>query len=454
MVTVSDTGDFIPMSDAGIADAGVEAFERGPAVRIETLRLNRFRSYGDARIAVPTWARLVVLTGPNGAGKTNVLEAISYLAPGRGLRGASMVDVAHRQGSDADRDDADWGDADWGDIGTWAVSATLSVAGENIRAGTGWTAPEKRGSGGSGRRQVRIDGQTYASSAALGEHWTVSWLTPQMDRLFIEGPSARRRFLDRMVIGLHPDHARQVAAYERAMRERNRLLAGGPAADPRWLSALEARLAEHGVAIAVARVDFVAQLAGQLSGHLAEDDRDGSGQDSAFPQAALAIDGWLEGVLADGMAATDAETMMAARLETLRGEDAAKGRTGAGVHKSDLVVTHLGKNMPAGQCSTGEQKALLIALTLANCRLQTALKGRAPILLLDEVAAHLDATRREALFANLARLGGQCWITGTDRALFEDMAPGTALFEVKTGIVTAVSADVAGTTKKTEGKED
>jgi len=393
--------------------AKLEIEQKGAnSVYVSKLTLTNFRCYQRAVIAPNCSKPLVVLTGPNGAGKTNMLEAISYLAPGRGLRRAGLIDIACRN-SDAETT------AQSG-VGTWAVAATLEVGAESVRVGTGVQQTTEEA---TGKRTVRIDGEAVAGSNILGESWSISWLTPQMDRLFVEGPASRRRFLDRMVLGLFPHHSRQVGTYERVMRERNRLLAEkGPGADPVWLSALETRMAEHGVAVAVARLEFAGQLAGQLA----------KADTGPFPRAELAIDGWLEGLLAGGMPAVEAEQAFKDRLagERSHGRGADNGRSGSGVHKTDLVVTHAPKAMPASLCSTGEQKALLVALMLANARLQTALKGQAPLMLMDEVAAHLDMDRRAALFSTLAALGSQCWLTGTDRSLFEGLSERAEFFEV------------------------
>jgi DNA replication and repair protein RecF len=377
-------------------------------VFVSKLSLTNYRSYARTSLSPKCEHPLVVLTGPNGAGKTNILEAISYLAPGRGLRRAALSEIARQSDGKAGDD--------------WAVAATLQVGPEPIKVGTGI---EPGGEEQISKRLVRIDGENVPNSNKLGERWSIGWLTPQMDRLFIEGPSSRRRFLDRMVLGLFPDHSRQVGAYERVMRERNRLLAEkGNSADAAWLSALEVRMAEHGVAVANARLEFAGQLAGQLE----------KADEGPFPKAALAIDGWLEGLLASGMAAVEAEQVFKDALASRRQIDG-KGRASEGVHKSDLVVTHQTKAMPADLCSTGEQKALLVALVLANARLQTALKGQAPLMLMDEVAAHLDMDRRTALFEVLASLGSQCWLTGTDKSLFEGVANEAEFFDVSEGVI-------------------
>ncbi len=375
-------------------------------VYVSSLTLTDFRSYKRMKMTPSCDHPLVVLTGPNGAGKTNMLEALSYLAPGRGLRRAALTEVTRQQA-----------------VGPWAVAATLQVADEAITVGTGL---ENNGASSNAKRLVRMDKVNMANSNVLGERWAVTWLTPQMDRLFIEGPASRRRFLDRMVLGLHTDHSRQVGAYERVMRERNRLLSEkGHSADKAWLGALEARMAEHAVAVAIARLDYAGQLAGQLEAQA----------EGPFPKALLALEGWLEDILAEGMSASDAEQAYREKLARSRTVDAATGRTSTGVHKVDLIVTHEPKAMRADLCSTGEQKALLIALILANAQLQAALKGMGPLLLLDEVAAHLDTLRRQALFATLLELGGQCWLTGTDKSLFAGLERNAEFFDVNGGLV-------------------
>lgn len=399
--------------------AATNAGERmAHSVYVSKLILTNYRCYGRAVLKPKCERPLVILTGPNGAGKTNVLEAISYLAPGRGLRRAGLAEVARqpsKAGCDIEGRKADGADA------TWAVAATLQLGAEPVRVGTGIERPADET---NNKRLVRIDSETVANSNVLGERWSVGWLTPQMDRLFIEGPSSRRRFLDRMVLGLFPDHSRQVGAYERVMRERNRLLSEkGSGADQSWLSALETRMAEHGVAVAMARLEFAGQLAGQLASACA----------GPFPKAELAIDGWVEGMLAGGNAAVEVEQAFKDRLAGERRSDT--GRPTSGVHKTDLVVTHAPKAMRADLCSTGEQKALLVALVLANAKLQTALKGQAPLMLMDEVAAHLDMDRRKALFEALASLGSQCWLTGTDKSLFEGLLGKAEFFDVSDGTI-------------------
>jgi DNA replication and repair protein RecF len=352
-------------------------------VPITRLSLTDFRSYADALVS--PGRGLVVLTGENGAGKTNVLEAVSLLSPGRGLRGATLPDMARRGGG-----------------GGFAVAARL----EEVEIGTGTmaAAPE--------RRQVRINGAA-ASATSLGEWLSVLWLTPAMDRLFQEGAAGRRRFLDRLVLALRPDHAVHAARYEAAMRARNKLLAEAGAPDEAWLAALEARMAEHGAVLVEARGAAVAALGERLA----------EAPEGPFARAGLSLGGGNE-ELAEG-------------LRRSRGRDAAAGRTLIGPHRTDLAVTHLGKGQPAGLCSTGEQKALLLAIILAHADLVAERAGRRPILLLDEVAAHLDPRRRAALFERLDAAGGQVWMTGTEPALFDDLPTGASRWHVEAGILTA-----------------
>ena len=350
-------------------------------MHVARLSLSDFRSYADAVVA--PGAGLVILTGENGAGKTNMLEAVSLLAPGRGLRGAALSEMVRKGGA-----------------GGFGVAARL---GEPVDIGTGVAAnaPE--------RRQVRINGAS-ASASSLAERLSVLWLTPAMDRLFIEGASGRRRFLDRLTLALFPSHAVHAARYEAAMRARNKLLAEDGRRDEAWLTALEARMAEHGAALAEARAETVEALSARLA----------DAPEGSFARAGLALEGGASDDLARDYALG-------------RTRDAAAGRTLAGPHRTDLLVTHLGKAQPATACSTGEQKALLLGIVLAHAALVAERTGRPPILLLDEVAAHLDPQRRRALLERLEETGGQVWVTGTERGLF-DAADGAATwFEVQDG---------------------
>ncbi len=405
------------MSDAALSQP---APELGPTPRstigrplaIARLTLGDFRSYGWLRLDVEPAP--VVLTGPNGAGKTNLLEALSMLAPGRGLRRARLGEM-DRCGPDGVAS------------GCWSVAATVSTAGGPVEVGTGRDPSDPSGEGdGDGenrswRRLVRIDGAPARGQAALARVLSLVWLTPEMDRLFVEGAGARRRFLDRLVYGFDPEHARRVGAYEQAMRERNRLLResrSGPAADMAWLAALEDRMAREGIAIAAARHAFVARLGQAVAVG-----------ESAFPQAALAMEGEVEGWLESGPALA-AEDRLRDALAAARRVDADAGRATNGPHRGDFTARHLAKDRPAGECSTGEQKALLISIVLADARLRALEAGTPPVLLLDEVAAHLDRARRAALFDEVSALGAQAWLTGTDRASFEALEGRAQFFDV------------------------
>ena len=369
---------------------------------VTKLTLNDFRCY--AALAVETDARPVVLSGPNGAGKTNLLEALSFLVPGRGLRRARLDEVGRR--------DAAPGAA-------WAVASTVTCAFGDAEIGTGLARD------GAGRRIVRINGATASSQAALGEWVSAIWLTPEMERLFNDGAGPRRRFLDRLVLGFDPAHAGRMGDYERAMQERNRLLKdrGARGADSTWLDALEQRMAERGTAVAAARADLVARL--DVAAGL------GAGP---FPAARLAIAGEVEDWVAHGPA-LEAEDRLRSTLASHRAIDAEAGRTTVGPHRSDLAVTRLADGAAAGQCSTGEQKALLISIVLANARLQSIERGAVPLLLLDEIAAHLDVERRAALFDEICGLGAQAWMTGTDDALFAPLGDRAARFRVEDATV-------------------
>ncbi len=341
---------------------------------ITRLVLTDFRNHAEARIE--PWPGFVLLSGPNGAGKTNILEAVSLLAPGRGLRRAALGEMARRDGP-----------------GGFAVAARLADATE-IGTGTQADSPE--------RRQVRINGAA-SSVNSLSERLSVLWLTPAMDRLFAGPAGDRRRFLDRLALALEPGHAGFSSRYEAAMRARNKLLADPAAADPHWLSALEAQMGEHGAAIDGARRRTVAALTQAL-----EADEGGD-----FPRASLALEG-------------DAEDDLAARLADSRLRDSAAGRATIGPHRQDLAVRFAPKAFPAGQSSTGEQKALLLGLVLAHARVVEERRGAPPILLLDEVAAHLDPDRRAALFARLDGRG-QVWMTATEAALFDGIGAASRL---------------------------
>lgn len=336
---------------------------------LSRLVLTDFRNH--AALTLAPGEGFVVLTGRNGAGKTNVLEAVSLLAPGRGLRRASLGQMARTGGS-----------------GGFGVAATLAD-GSEVATGTLATSPE--------RRVLRINGAPAPLSNVV-ERIAVLWLTPAMDRLFVDAAAERRRFLDRLALALHPAHAAHAARYEAAMRDRNRLLAE-PGADADWFTALEAQMASHGAAIHAARLDTVSLLGEALA----------AAEDADFPRAALT----LEGMSAEG----SDPGVLAAALRASRPRDVAAGRTLVGPHRADLLVRHLDKDMPAALASTGEQKALLLGIVLAHAALVATRRGARPVLLLDEVAAHLDPGRRAALFTRLEGTG-QVWMTGTEPALF------------------------------------
>ena len=373
------------------------------ALAIGRLTLTNFRCYAFQRI--DSDGRSVVLTGPNGAGKTNVLEALSFLAPGRGLRRAKAEELT-RGGN---------GQASWG------VAAKINTPEGEVEIGTG-RDPEAQRSGRE-KRLVRIDGQLARGQVELAEHMSAVWLTPQMDRLFLEGASARRRFLDRLIYGFDPAHAGRVGAWEKAARQRNKLLGDGNR-DASWLGALEGTMAEKGVAVAAARLDMAARL-----------DAACQRAEGPFPRAKVAISGTVEGWLAEGRPALEAEERLLGILAGSREEDARSGSASDGPNRTDMAVTHVAKDMPAGLCSTGEQKALLIAIVLADARLRAAERGAAPVLLLDEVAAHLDEERREALFHEIEVLGGQAWLTGTDEAAFVPLKGRAKFLRVEDAVV-------------------
>jgi len=381
-------------------------------VHVARLSLTDFRSYEDA--VVEPGPGLVILTGENGAGKTNMLEAVSLLAPGRGLRGAALSEMVRQGGP-----------------GGFAVAARIAppLEGEGLGRGgvSGGEAaqmtsppppnpPPSRGRAtidlGTGvsasapeRRQVRINGAP-ASASSLAEWLSILWLTPAMDRLFLEGAGGRRRFLDRLTLALYPGHAVHAARYEAAMRARNKLLTD-ERHDAAWLTALEARMAEHGTALGEARAAAVEALSIRLA----------DAPEGPFARGGLALDG-------------GASDDLARDLATGRARDAAAGRALVGPHRTDLIVTHLGKGQAASACSTGEQKALLLSIVLAHADLVAERAGRRPILLLDEVAAHLDPRRRAALLDRLEAGGGQVWVTGTETALFEAAGAGASRFEI------------------------
>ena len=375
------------------------------AVFIRRLTLTNFRSYHAAQVTLDR-AGPVVLTGANGAGKTNLIEAISLLAPGRGLRRATMEELAFAEGD-----------------GGWAISAEIEGMLGLATLGTGIDPPA--GEDSSPSRRCRVDREPVSSAAAFADHLRVVWLTPAMDPLFNGPASERRRFLDRLVLAVDAQHASRVSALERSLRSRNRLLEE-QRSDPHWLDAVEHETAEVAVAVAAARAETVARLAAALD--------TARGDAAEFPSAEIALQGWMEQLLPQH-SAVEIEDRYRALLKEHRARDAAAGRTLDGPHLSDLSVIHAGKGVPASNCSTGEQKALLIRLILAHARLIKDMTGSAPLLLLDEVVAHLDPGRRAALYDALAGLGAQVFMTGADPAAFGDIVTRAQMFLIKPGSV-------------------
>jgi DNA replication and repair protein RecF len=388
------------------------------AARIRRLRLTNFRSYRAAQIELGNGP--IVLVGANGAGKTNCLEALSFLAPGRGLRRATLEDVAFAEGGGTAE-----GSAGTGASAAWAVSADVEGALGLATLGTGIESPPAESV--SVIRKCRIDGEPVASATAFADHQRVVWLVPAMDSLFNGPASERRRFLDRLVLAIDAEHSGRVAALERSLRSRNRLLEE-PRPDPHWLDAVEHETAELAVAVAAQRAETVGRLQGALAARTG----------SVFPTARIALNGWMERLLPQ-TAAVDLEDRYRALLKDNRARDAAAGRTLDGPHLTDLAVSYADKGIAAADASTGEQKALLIGLVLAHAGLLAEMSGYAPVLLLDEVIAHLDPTRRAALYAELETLGAQVWMTGADPAAFAEIESSAQFFLVSPGRIDARS---------------
>ena len=375
------------------------------------LTLTNFRNYAHVRFE-PGGAPLV-LTGSYGAGKTNALEALSFLTPGSGLPRARLGDISRRDAGDT---------SEVSTLGRpWAVAAIGEGGVTPVNIGTGLENAH------ASKRQVHVDGEAQRAMASLSQHFAAHWLTPQMDRLFLDGSQERRRFLDRLVFGFDPAHVGRITGYTHAMRERAKLRGDGKF-DDAWLSALEDTMATRGVSVAAARLDVAQRLAAVCEN-----------MDGPFPASRLAIDGLAEQWLAT-CPALEVEDRLRAALKASRGRDAEAGCVGGGIkgrlpHQSDLLVTYAAKGMSAGQCSTGEQKMLLVGLVLAAARLSARDEDRVPVLLLDEVAAHLDARHREALFAQVINLGCQAWFTGTDAELFAPLNGRAKFYQVDAGSV-------------------
>ncbi len=377
---------------------------------VTRLSVTEFRSYGSLKLDLDT--RPVVLTGSNGVGKTNLLEAISFLTPGRGLRRARLAEIGRR---DAGEEVSDM-------VRPWAVAAQIALGEDCYDIGTG-CAPDMSGAG-RDKRTIKINGEAAKSQSALGRLVAMQWLTPHMDRLFVDAASGRRRFIDRMIMGLDPEHAGPVSAYEHALRSRNRLLKDG-VTDSHWLASVEDSMVRHGVAVAARRLETIERLRAYcLVG------------DGPFPDAKIDMTGELETWLQE-LPALAVEDRFRDRLAASRQMDAVAASAVVGPHRSDLTVHYAGTGRAAEECSTGEQKGLLITLVLAAARMQAEERGYVPLLLLDEVVAHLDAQRRAALFDRLRHLGAQAWMTGTDAGHFEPWGSDAQFLTVTAGTVLA-----------------
>ncbi len=366
-------------------------------VSLSRLKLTDFRNYASAGLQLD--GRHVALVGDNGAGKTNLMEAVSFLSPGRGMRRATYGDVTRV-----------------GAHGGFTIFAALDGMDGEVEIGTGVDGNDENTS-----RRLRINGTPAKTADELTDHLRLLWLTPSMDGLFTGGSSERRRFLDRLVLSLDPAHGRRASDFERAMRSRNKLL-DERRFDPSWLSGIEEQMATLGIAMAMARQEMLGLLV-----RLIEETR----ETSPFPSASLDLAGFMDGQF--DRPAVDLEDEYAAQLAESRYRDAAAGRTLEGPHRADLLVRHRDKRMDAARCSTGEQKALLVGLIMAHARLVANLTGHAPILLLDEIAAHLDESRRAALFDLIDALGGQAFMTGTDRSMFAALGDRAQFFTVADG---------------------
>ncbi len=372
---------------------------------LQKLNLTQFRGYETLRLDL-AGARMAVFTGPNGAGKTNILEAVSLLIPGKGLRGAELLEMKNRNAGAED---------------LWAVSAEVETAsGLSVRLGTGLDRNYKR-------RVVRIQGKEAKAQNELSSFMSCVWLTPQMDRLFLEGASSRRKFFDRLVYAFEPGHVTRLNHYDTNLRERLKLLTEHRHSDPRWLDALETQLAADAVCIAASRLNLLSRLAHYVA-------QLGEGR-TLFPLPYISLSGWTESEI-QRQPALAVEEALKERFKQSRGLDAHSGKSHEGVQRSDFLVRYAAKDMPADQCSTGEQKGLLLAIVLAHALMMRGEKGFVPVLLLDEVAAHLDDARRDELFTILMALDGQVFLTGTDPGIFSQLKNNARFYQVDGATVT------------------
>lgn len=376
-------------------------------LRLHKVSLTNFRNHEAVRLDIGA-APQVVLAGANGAGKTNILEAVSLLTPGKGLRGAELDEITRRDPAAGVQLPAQ---------SLWAVAAEVETPRNlMVRIGTGLdrTREEKA------RRVIRLNGKEVKGQRHLSEHVAAVWLTPQMDRIFIDGASARRKFLDRLVFAYEPDHVTQLNRHEKNLRERLRILTEHRAPDTRWLDTLEQNIAADAASISAARRHLLARL----SHHLLQL----SARETLFPVPQVALDCKVACLL-DTLPALEVEERLQSLLRDARGSDAAAGRSMQGAQRADFTVRYAAKDMPAEYCSTGEQKGLMLSIILGHAMMMKAERGFVPLLLLDEVAAHLDDARRQQLFGHLSALGGQVWLTGTDARLFDHL-PDAAVFHM------------------------
>ncbi len=379
------------------------------SIRLRDLSLTQFRCYSSLKLLFEE--RVIIFTGPNGAGKTNILEAISFLNPGRGLRHAKLSDLIRKDSSFSQREDASLG---------WIISAHLTLPRGMCQIGTALALSQREEE--AEKRVIRMDGNDLSSQTELEKILSVLWMTPAMDRLLSDGPSQRRKLLDKFISSLDPDHSKRLYRYEYAMRERSRLLKEGRN-DPLWFATLEEKMALEGIALTASREEMLELLISSMNSHL-----------GSFPRAHLTLKGEVEELLKKH-SALEAEDIFKQRLKELRSHDRASGRASLGPHLSDLEVIHVEKNIPIPLCSTGEQKVLLVSLILAHLRIHALRRKETPLLLLDEGLVHLDTIRRQALFEELENLNVQTFLTGTDISAFEVVQGKAQFFDVQAGEV-------------------